>query len=570
MKLFISVFLLLFAVSWCFPQTIHYASVTRWYFNGVPNIQGLTTIKDNGTPSKIWFAEMDSHKVAYVTLKMCKTAPIIEYNVAPIYPYKIAYAEKAFNLTAQRTKYASSVWFTTSTYTDSLYSIVTDKKGAYLIGYPSGSPEISPSLIRWQVKDKHATQKLWFTNGNYNDNNLYSFEPVNTGGTFPAIVTDWTLPDTGSVTTLRVENGYIWSTVDDGNGNIFLYAKSTTGTSARRWAVGTLPGIGERDLITVYNKTMPKFQELPSQVWIAGELGLAIIKLQPTDTGAPDSLCTTFLDPQYNSRGLFSCPASMRKNTQNWTFYLTNQQNDSDFISALRAAPSRPIQRTTVTLNFNQENVNGVKHPITVSRNQLKFACTTVNIIAPPLDCLTDDYRTQYNATTGFNFFSALGPIDMVGKTSGTNYDILFYEPVTTVSVGTYTSTLDWVSGKYTAFTPITASMNEKQPATIQGNTKVEFALHEAYPNPFNPTTVISYSLPATSIVTLKVYNMLGQEVATLADQKQMGEGEHQVEFNASSLPSGTYLYRITAKELGDNSKNGVTHTDVKKLLLMK
>ena len=158
----------------------------------------------------------------------------------------------------------------------------------------------------------------------------------------------------------------------------------------------------------------------------------------------------------------------------------------------------------------------------------------------------------------------------MVGKTSGTNYDILFYEPVTTVSVGTYTSTLDWVSGKYTAFTPITASMNEKQPATIQGNTKVEFALHEAYPNPFNPTTVISYSLPATSIVTLKVYNMLGQEVATLADQKQMGEGEHQVEFNASSLPSGTYFYRITAKELGDNSKTGVTHTDVKKLLLMK
>jgi len=64
------------------------------------------------------------------------------------------------------------------------------------------------------------------------------------------------------------------------------------------------------------------------------------------------------------------------------------------------------------------------------------------------------------------------------------------------------------------------------------------------YPNPFNPSTQIKYSIPKDGQVTLKVYNMLGQEVATLVNQQQQA-GNYTVNFNASRLASGIYMYRI-------------------------
>lgn len=80
------------------------------------------------------------------------------------------------------------------------------------------------------------------------------------------------------------------------------------------------------------------------------------------------------------------------------------------------------------------------------------------------------------------------------------------------------------------------------------------FSLSQNYPNPFNPSTDINYQLAISNFVSLKVYNLLGQEVRTPVNEK-MEAGEHRVTFNAEGLPSGVYIYRIQAGEYSASRK---------------
>ncbi|MDQ3019534.1 MAG: YCF48-related protein [Bacteroidota bacterium] len=86
-----------------------------------------------------------------------------------------------------------------------------------------------------------------------------------------------------------------------------------------------------------------------------------------------------------------------------------------------------------------------------------------------------------------------------------------------------------------------------------------EFSLEQNYPNPFNPNTVISYQLKISSFISLKVYDLLGKEVATLINEKQSA-GIHSVDFNGSNLPSGIYFYKIET----------VNYSETRKMILLK
>ena len=82
----------------------------------------------------------------------------------------------------------------------------------------------------------------------------------------------------------------------------------------------------------------------------------------------------------------------------------------------------------------------------------------------------------------------------------------------------------------------------------------VQFELVQNYPNPFNPSTTINFSIPQSSIVTLKVFNTLGQEVKTLINQN-MESGVHSISFDASELNSGIYFYRLNAGQFSEVRK---------------
>ena len=91
-----------------------------------------------------------------------------------------------------------------------------------------------------------------------------------------------------------------------------------------------------------------------------------------------------------------------------------------------------------------------------------------------------------------------------------------------------------------------------------------EFSLDQNYPNPFNPSTKITFSLATDSKVTLKVFDVIGQEVASLINQN-LTAGVHNVDFNAAGINSGVYFYRIEASGV-----NGAKFVDVKKMILVK
>jgi hypothetical protein len=130
-----------------------------------------------------------------------------------------------------------------------------------------------------------------------------------------------------------------------------------------------------------------------------------------------------------------------------------------------------------------------------------------------------------------------------------------------------------WWPAKYTQWNAQAAAenaritswlMNGKDPLasgveSAGGDIPSEFTLSQNYPNPFNPTTRFEYSVPKSTHVSLKVFNALGQEVATIFDGEQLA-GKYIATFDGKGLPSGVYYYRLQA--------DGVSLTQ--KLVLMK
>jgi hypothetical protein len=100
------------------------------------------------------------------------------------------------------------------------------------------------------------------------------------------------------------------------------------------------------------------------------------------------------------------------------------------------------------------------------------------------------------------------------------------------------------------------ADMDNIQPVSgINSLLKPEkYSLLQNYPNPFNPVTTIEYSIPQGSNVSIKVYDMLGREVASLVNKYQE-TGTYVVEWNASALSSGVYLYTIKSGSFAETKK---------------
>ena len=148
--------------------------------------------------------------------------------------------------------------------------------------------------------------------------------------------------------------------------------------------------------------------------------------------------------------------------------------------------------------------------------------------------------------------------LDIVNSFSNQTYrvGIYLYTPGSSVEVDTLIFS-DFVEAKWVTFlyvnNPGTSEIKDDKP--ISDN----FELSQNYPNPFNPTTIISFTIPSVvdpkfESTTLKIYDILGNEVTTLVNGK-LNPGNYKVEFNASNLSSGIYFYRIITQNFSAAKK---------------
>jgi hypothetical protein len=187
--------------------------------------------------------------------------------------------------------------------------------------------------------------------------------------------------------------------------------------------------------------------------------------------------------------------------------------------------PATPVQNKDYKIvNFNfPDYFSSVSHPssstISINIAQMGSAGNTITTD-------TMDITTIYFKKIGHSYLPPIYPVL-----------VQFFSPQ---------SATQWEIGDWKGYTP-TKIDNSKE---IIDN----FNLMQNYPNPFNPTTTIKYQIPANSFVTLKIYNIIGQEVATLVNKMEI-TGSYSVRFNADKLASGIYIYTLQAGSMVKSKK---------------
>ncbi len=166
-------------------------------------------------------------------------------------------------------------------------------------------------------------------------------------------------------------------------------------------------------------------------------------------------------------------------------------------------------------------------------------------------DTDADGQTDLYAVTWGFGILKHSTPFDVALSAGDLDEFALRGQEVTLFAVspsGTLiAATSDGAFYEMAPDTPVQGTPTANEPRA--GDVPTGFVLEANYPNPFNPVTTVAFGLPATSQVRVAVYDLLGRELAVLADGIMSG-GNHEVQFDASGLPSGTYLYRLEAPGL--------------------
>ncbi|MFZ0454378.1 MAG: T9SS type A sorting domain-containing protein, partial [Ignavibacteriaceae bacterium] len=227
--------------------------------------------------------------------------------------------------------------------------------------------------------------------------------------------------------------------------------------------------------------------------------------------------------------------------------------------------------QTTTSMDLSADEVTAMAQWNQNQWGDSRFSTQTVDILDPSVGYIYGDYDATTvpgidNGTKG-EVSPNGGSGIQVGITKFTDFAENFNQ---TAQVSTIDNlpigSLIWNDAQNAAYNPadamqkVYAAFNAAVDVVETGSgIPMTYKLSQNYPNPFNPTTTIEFALPKAQNVTLKIYNVLGQEVATLINSN-IAAGNHSIRFDASNLSSGLYIYKISAGSF----------TSAKKMMLLK
>ncbi|MCL6495592.1 MAG: S8 family peptidase [Ignavibacterium sp.] len=226
-------------------------------------------------------------------------------------------------------------------------------------------------------------------------------------------------------------------------------------------------------------------------------------------------------------------------NSIGWNQYLGYGRIDAaNAVNVATGAPSKP---RGLSVNISSNNHPYLSWSINPENNIISYVVEKY---------ITQENGWQYYAQTTNNFFEDMNesycPPGQACGSHPVKYRIRAINNINKTSLPSLSVTTD-VRGYY---------LDKKFSNTSD---LVKFKLFDNYPNPFNPTTKISWQSPVNGQQTLKVYDVLGREVATLVDEYREA-GSYEIEFDATNLSSGMYIYRLQSG----------SYSDVKKMILSK
>lgn len=453
---------------------------------------------------------------------------------------------------------------------DEAVSIDVDASGnSYVTGYSTGSGTFKDFLT---IKYSPAGEMLWASryNGKGNDDDVPSSIKVSSAGSVYVTgygVGSFTSEDYVTIKYTSAGNQQ-WVSVynNDSADNIDIALSMVLDISGNVYVTGYSYGLKNEDYATIkYNSNgteqwVARFNGNSDMYDIANGIAIDLSGNVYVTGFSYDSVSAeNYATIKYNSSGV-----------QQWISFFNGSGNDFDITSGIAVDNSGNVYVTGYSYNNStSEDYATVKYNSSGSQQWVSLYNGEGNdfdiAVSLKLDNQDNVYVTGYSYggesvedfvtikysnsgtelwkqvfngnSNGSDIASALA-VDASGNvyTSGYSYNT--------------SSEYDFITIKYSPSVGIT-EFNVSSPE--------KFILNQNFPNPFNPGTVISYHLSNADYVTLKIYDLLGKEVASLVNERQSA-GIHSVNFKGSSLTSGTYIYKLTA--------GGISET--KRMMLLK
>lgn len=453
---------------------------------------------------------------------------------------------------------------------DEAVSIDVDASGnSYVTGYSTGSGTFKDFLT---IKYSPAGEMLWASryNGKGNDDDVPSSIKVSSAGSVYVTgygVGSFTSEDYVTIKYTSAGNQQ-WVSVynNDSADNIDIALSMVLDISGNVYVTGYSYGLKNEDYATIkYNSNgteqwVARFNGNSDMYDIANGIAIDLSGNVYVTGFSYDSVSAeNYATIKYNSSGV-----------QQWISIFNGSANDFDITSGIAVDNSGNVYVTGYSYNNStSEDYATVKYNSSGSQQWVSLYNGEGNdfdiAVSLKLDNQDNVYVTGYSYggesvedfvtikysnsgtelwkqvfngnSNGSDIASALA-VDASGNvyTSGYSYNT--------------SSEYDFITIKYSPSVGIT-EFNVSSPE--------KFILNQNFPNPFNPGTVISYHLSNADYVTLKIYDLLGKEVASLVNERQSA-GIHSVNFKGSSLTSGTYIYKLTA--------GGISET--KRMMLLK